>query len=100
MLKNINARKNRGTGIVTQLMMKLEEICFGKQYFKVAVILRNSHLISSMLTNAEAWYNLTQSHIDSLEAVDESLLRKVLKTPISIPKEMLYLELGNGAHKV
>ena len=53
-----------------------------------------------MLTNAEAWYNLTQSHIDSLEAVDESLLRKVLKTPISIPKEMLYLELGNGAHKV
>ena len=29
-VKNINARKNRGTGIVTQLMMKLEEICIGK----------------------------------------------------------------------
>ena len=38
-----------------------------------------------MVTNAEAWYNLTQSDIDSLEAVDESLLRKVLETPISTP---------------
>ena len=93
-LKNVTARKNRGTGIVTQIMEKLNDICFGKYFFKVAVILRNSHLVSSLLTNAEAWYNVTQANIDLLESVDESLLRRVLDSPMSTPKEMLYLELG------
>ena len=51
-------------------------------------------MISSLLTNAEAWYNLSQSDIDTLESVDESLWRKILETPISTPKEMLYLEMG------
>jgi hypothetical protein len=50
-------------------------------FFKVAVILRNSHLVSSLLTNAEAWYNVTQADIDLLESVDESLLRRVLECP-------------------
>ena len=93
-LKNVTARKNRGTGIVTQIMEKLNDICFGKYFFKVAVILRNSHLVSSLLTNAEAWYNVTQANIDLLESVDKSLLRRVLDCPMSTPKEMLYLELG------
>ena len=75
-------------------MSILEEICFGKFYFKVAMILRNSLLISSLLTNAEAWYNLSTSEVTELEKVDEDLLRKVLECPISTPKEMLYLELG------
>ena len=92
--KNITCRTNRGTGIVTQIMTKLEDINFGKYYFKVAIILRNSHLISSLLTNAEAWYSLTQADLEALESVDENLLRRVLETPLSTPKEMLYLEMG------
>ena len=32
-MKNIVARANRGTGIVTQIMGILEEICFGKYFF-------------------------------------------------------------------
>ena len=72
-IKNVTARKNRGIGIVTQIIGKLNEICFGKHYFKVAIILRNSHLLSSLLTNAEAWYNISQSDIDILESVDENL---------------------------
>ena len=92
--KNINARKNRGIGLVTQIMTKLEETCFGKFFFKVAIILRNSHLISSLLTNAEAWYNLTTAEIEILEGIHESFMRRVLEAPISTPKEIIYLELG------
>ena len=55
-LRNINAGRNRGTGIVTQILTKLEDICFGRHFFKVAIILRNSHLISSLLTNAEVHF--------------------------------------------
>ena len=93
-LKNITARKNRGIGIVNKIMEKLNDVCFGRHYFKVAVILRNSNLISSLLTNSEAWYNVTKGDIEMLESVDEDLLRRILECPLSTPKEMLYLELG------
>ena len=92
--RNIAARKNRGIGVVNQILTILEEICFGKYYFQVAMVLRNSLLISSLLTNSEAWYNLSSKDVTELERVDEDLLRKVLECPISTPREMLYLELG------
>ena len=62
--KNIAARTNRGTGVVNQIMSMLEDICFGKFYFQVAMVFRNSLLISSLLTNAEAWYNITSGEIE------------------------------------
>ena len=94
--KNITARKNRGTGVVNEVISILEEICFGKHHFIVAMVLRNALLISSLLTNAEAWYNLSNTEIIELEKVDESLMRKILQCPVSTPKEMLYLELGSS----
>ena len=92
--KNMISRRNKGTGIINGIMTKLEDVCFGKHYFEVAVIWRNSYLISSLLTNAEAWYGVSQSDINILEKVDESLLRRILEAPVSTPIEMLYLELG------
>lgn len=93
-IKNIKSRVNKGKGIVTRIMTLLEGIPFGRFYFQVAVILRNSLLVSSMLTNSEAWYNLTKAELDFLETVDLMLMRRILKAPKSTPKEMLYLELG------
>ena len=58
------------------------------------MVFRNTLLISSLLTNAESWYNITSGEIEELERVDESLLRRVLECPAATPKEMLYLELG------
>jgi hypothetical protein len=93
-MKNIVARVNRGTGIITQIMAILEEICFGKYFFEVAKMLRNSLLLSSLLTNCEAWHNLTNEETTKLEQVDEDLLRSVLECPRTTPKEMLYLEMN------
>ena len=93
-MKNIKARVNKGKGIVSRIMTLLEGIPFGKFYFEVAVILRNTLLVSSMLTNSEAWYNVTKAELDYLETVDLLLLRSILKAPKTTPKEMLYLELG------
>ena len=93
-IKNIKARVNKGTGIVNNIMTKLEGIPFGKYYFEVAIILRNSLLVSSMIFNSESWYNVTNAELDLLETVDLMLMRNILKAPKSTPKEMLYLELG------
>ena len=65
-----------------------------KSVFKFLVILRDTLLISSMLHNSEAWYNVTNAELDLLESVDLLYLRRLLKATKNTPKEMLYLELG------
>ena len=51
-------------------------------------------LINGLLYNSEAWYNVNNHHVDELEKIDRLLLRRILRVPISTPKESLYLELG------
>ena len=60
----------------------------------MAVILRNSLLISSILASSEVWYGVTLSDIAKLEQVDEMLWINILECSSSIPRELLYLELG------
>ena len=91
---NVNARNEKSNGIVKQIIAILDDICFGPFHFEVAVILRNSLFLSSVLVNSEAWYDVTESDIEVLEQADENLLRKILEAPITTPKCMLYLETG------
>ena len=85
---------NKGKGIVKKILEILETIPFGKLYFTVAIILRNSLLVSSILCNSEAWFNITKVELDLIETVDLMLLRNILRAPKSVPKEILFLELG------
>ena len=93
-IKNILARKAKGLGVINQITAILEDICFGPYQMEIALILRNSLLINSILTNCEVWYGLTLKDINHLEQVDEMFLRKVLEVPSTSPKCMLYLETG------
>ena len=60
-IKNIKARIAKGKGIVTKILTMLEGIPFGQHYFEVGILLRDSLLVSSILFNAEAWYNLSST---------------------------------------
>ena len=93
-LKNIKARIAKGKGIMNKIFTMLDGFHFGKQYFEVGVLLRNSLLVSSMLFNSEAWYNLTETELNLLETIDLQFLRQLLKAPKGTPKEMFFLELG------
>ena len=93
-IKNIKARIAKGTGIVNKILTILDGIHFGKHFFKVGVLLRNTLLVSSVLFNSEAWYNVTSAELNLLETVDLLLLRQILKAPRETPKEIIYLELG------
>ena len=93
-IQNIKSRVNKGRGIIARIMQILESNPMGKLYFEVAVVLRNSLFVSSVLCNSEAWFNVTKAQLQLLESVDVLLLRKILDCPQSTPKEMLYLELG------
>ena len=91
---NIQSRVNKGLGNVTKVMNMLEKVTLGSHYFKSALMLRESIFLSAMLTNAESWHGLSETHISQLESVDKLLLRKILKTSISTPIEAMYLQLG------
>ena len=93
-IKNIKARVNKGKGISRKILSILEGIPFGRLYYQVAVLLRNSLLVSSLLCNSEAWFGLTDKELNLLESVDIAFLRSILMAPKSTPKEMFYLELG------
>ena len=91
---NITARVKRGHGVIKQILNILEDICFGKLYFIVAKILRESLFLNSILLNSEAWYGLSKSNIEELEKIDNILLKKFFDLPTSTPSVMVHLELG------
>ena len=93
-IKNVKSRVGKGFGIVNRISRIIDEFHLGNHLFEVAIMLRNCIIVSSMLFNSEAWYNLTKSEISLLETVDLYFLRLLLGTLKSVPKEMLYLETG------
>ena len=84
-IKNIKARISKGKGSVNKILTVLDGIPFGKNYFEVGILLRNSLLVSSMLFNCEAWYNLTGAELDLMETIDLQFLRQLLQAPRSTP---------------
>ena len=75
-------------------MSMADKISLGKHYFKIALLLRESILLSSILTNSEVWYRLTKTDLEELEILDRSLLKRIFAVPNSTPTAALYLESG------
>ena len=92
--ENIASRVSRGQGKIAEIISLIKSISLGKHYFKIAMLLRESIFITSVLTNSEVWYRVTKSEIEDLEMVDRSLLKRILSVPNSTPTAALYLETG------
>ena len=88
--KNIQDRKNKSLGTINQII----QIFFGKYYFEVAMVLRSSLLLSSLLLNSEAWVNLSETEIRKLEQTHEILLNRILGFESNTSNAFKYLELG------
>ena len=91
---NIEQLRNKGIGIQNNIIEMLERMPGGEFHFQIAVILRNSLLISSILSNSEVWYGLTKEEAKQLEQVDEMLIRNLFDLSRNVPRDLLYLELG------
>ena len=91
--KNIEKMRNKGIGIKNRVIQMLEEMPGGKFHFSIALIYRNSYLISSILSSSEVWYGVTKAEIEQLEQVDEMWIRDLMNCSSSVPKDLLYLEL-------
>ena len=61
--RNIQERKHPGLGAVNQIQQLLDDLCLGDYYFEAANILRNSLLLSTLLSNSETWCDITKREI-------------------------------------
>ena len=92
--KNVQHRSAKGLGIINQIMQILDSTYFGKYFYEVAMVLRESLFLSSILLNSEAWINYTEKDVRKLEQCDEILLGKILDCEANTSNALKYLELG------
>ena len=92
--KNIEERRNKGFGIVAEILAILEEIPLGRYRHEIGLKLRQAMLINGILFNSEAWHAISETELRMLETVDEHLLRSLVKGQAKTPLEFLYLESG------
>ena len=90
----IEERCNRSVGIITQISSLLSSVSLGNFHFDIAMVLRESQFINSIMTNSEIWHNVLKKHTDCLEQKDLDLFRKVLNAHSKTAAETFYLELG------
>ena len=91
---NIRALKNKSIGIIKQITLKLDSLNLRKYFFECSKIFLNAFLRSSILYASETYYNLKESELRQIERIEESYLRKILKTSRGCPISQLYLEFG------
>ena len=92
--KKVQQRSNKGLGTINQIMSILESTYYGKYFFEVATILRESLFLSSLLLNSEAWVNYNDKDVRILEQCDEILMSKILSSDSNTSNAFKYLELG------
>ena len=66
-IQTIKARIQEGQTAINKITSILEDKYYGSFHFKVAKLLRSGLFISTLLTNIEAWTNLTVFEIQELE---------------------------------
>ena len=91
---NIEKRANKCIGTISQLMSLLRQVSLGFYQMEIALIFRDTMLISQLLFNSEVWLDLKQNQIAKLTAIDELYLFKILNVPRTVTKECLYTEIG------
>ena len=72
---NIENRKSKGYGIITNILAIINEIPLAHWKVQAGLRLRQAMLINGILFNIEAWHGLDIKEIKILEKVDEALLR-------------------------
>ena len=65
--KNINNIIGEGLGKINEILNMFEKVSLGQEYFKIALLLRETLFLNSILTNADIWYGLEKADIKRLE---------------------------------
>ena len=92
--KNIANKCNMGVGAVSQIFAMLSQVSLGHFYFEIALVMKNTMLVSKLVSSSETWSNVTKPEYQKLESIDEMFIRRMLNVQSTAPKESLYIEPG------
>ena len=92
--KNMKAKASSGLGAISNIMNIMREVSLGDFYFSIAMLLRQTIFLSTILLNAETWVDLTEDNIEELEKIDRILLKRIFEAPCTTSIKSLYLESG------
>ena len=73
------------------MISTLSRVTLGYFHFEIALVFRDSMLISKLVSSSESWYNITEEQYRKLEEIDE-----ILELPQSVPNLSLYAECGKS----
>jgi hypothetical protein len=93
----IEERKAKGYAAVAEILAILRDIPLGQHKLEIGLKLRQAMFINGVLFNSEAWHDVMEEDMKALEAIDEHLLRSLVKGHAKAPLEFLYLESGTMA---
>jgi hypothetical protein len=79
---------------VSEIISTLSQVSLGHYHFEMALIFRDSSLISKLVYSSEVWYNITNEQYTKLEEIDEMFMRNIFNLPRSAPRISLYAECG------
>ena len=65
----IEERRNKGYGIVNEIIAIIDEIPLGRFRLEIGLRLRQAMLLNGILFNSEAWHNVSESEMKMLEKV-------------------------------
>ena len=91
---NIERRSNKSIGTVSQIVSLLRQVSLGYYYMEIALMFRDTMLISQLLFSSEIWINVTKKQIAKLTSSDESYFFNIFSLPRTVAKESIYLESG------
>ena len=78
-LITIKSRPAKAKGMINSIMKMLYDDILG-DYFEMAVLFRNSLLLSSLLCNPETWINVTNVEMKMLERAEKFSMH-IVKPP-------------------
>ena len=74
---NLDDHKTKGIGKSAEILCIVNRISLGRHFFKIALALRESLFLSSILTNSEVWYNLSEADLNDINLLDRKLLARI-----------------------
>ena len=91
---NIEARRKRGYGVISEIMSILREVPLGQYRMEIGLKLRESMLLGTLLCNSEVWYLPSDKMLSKLEQIDEDLLIQLISGQARVSRAALYMDTG------
>ena len=61
---NISGRVAKGNGKIAEVLAILSKVSLGRHYFKMALVLRETIFLMSIMVNSEVWYMVSKQDLE------------------------------------